>query len=501
LPAVARLGPDAVPTSFRLETGLCRVHRSRLRLHYHLCAQLVEALGDVFVHGYYADKVIAHRFKDNPKWGARDRRFFAESFYEIVRWWRWHWHLAGLPSEEYVNAELMTRERAWLVFAAYWTQKVKEVPYFDECRSVTLDEIEARQARKVDPAIRASMPDWLNELGKKEIGFGWPELARELNRPADVFLRANTVKIKAKPLLLNLAKEEIVCELIPDLPDGLHLPKRENVFATSAFRAGLFEVQDGASQMVAPFLQPEPGMLVVDACAGAGGKALHLACLMKNQGRIVGMDIHEWKLKEMQKRFRRNKITIIDPRLIQGTKTINGLHEKADRVLLDVPCSGLGVLRRNPDTKWKLSPAEISRLIVLQAELLSDYSRMTKPGGKLVYATCSVLPSENGDQVRKFLDGRADEWLLEDEESWYPNRQGFDGFYAARLVRRGKGMSAEEWQQVGVKAALNLKKREDIRKIRQAKATVRVNERIADKKHKAELSAKHAKEDAEDDDF
>jgi 16S rRNA (cytosine967-C5)-methyltransferase len=404
-------------------------------LHYHVVSQLVEALGDVFVHGYYVDKVLYHRFRDHPKWGARDRKQFAETFYEIVRWWRWHWHLAGLPDEDCLVKEKITRERAWLVFGAYWVTKTTHVPEFRECESLKANEVMERGEIRVAPAIRASIPDWLNALGKQELGTEWPELLRALNRPADVFLRTNTTKIQPKPLAINLIQEDIDTMMVPDLPDGLQLIKRQNVFGTKCFRAGLFEVQDGASQMVAPFLQVEPGMRVIDACAGAGGKTLHLACLMKNKGLIQALDVLPWKLDELRKRFRRNEITCIQPEVINAA-TIPRFKGKADRLLLDVPCSGLGVLRRNPDTKWKLSPEEIERLHALQAQIIKDYSVMTKPGGKMVYATCSVLPSENQDQVRNFLAEHKDEWTLEEEKSWTPNQNGFDGFYAARLIKK-----------------------------------------------------------------
>jgi 16S rRNA (cytosine967-C5)-methyltransferase len=405
-------------------------------LYYHLIAQVVEALGDVFVHGYYVDKVITHRFKDHPKWGARDRKQFAETVYEIVRWWRWNWYLAGLPDSDYLDKDKITRERTWLVWGAYWTVKTGSVPPFGECETLTADAVQKRAQTIVSPAIRSCVPDWMNEMGKQQLGQDWPDLLRALNRPADVFLRANTVKIQAKPLALNLIKEEIETTTVPDLPDGLQLVKRQNVFGSKAFRAGLFEVQDGGSQMISPFLQVQPGMRVIDACAGAGGKTLHLACLMKNKGLIHAMDIHEWKLTEMRKRFRRNEITIIEPSLITGDHIINKQTKKADRLLLDVPCSGIGVLRRNPDAKWKLQPAEIERLNKLQAELLRSYSRMVKIGGKMVYATCSVLPSENENQIASFLAERGDEWELEDEQWWKPNQNGFDGFYAARLRRK-----------------------------------------------------------------
>jgi len=407
-----------------------------VQLHYHLIAQMVESLVDTMARGFYVDKVIERRFKSHPKWGSRDRRQFAETVYEIVRWWRWHWHLAGLPDAECLKPEGITLERTWKVWGAYWITKAGEVPPFVECEGLKSEDVLERQDERVAPAIRAAVPDWLNNLGKQQIGEEWPEMLRALNRPADVFLRANTTKIHAKPLMLNLAKEEIEAKLVPDVPDALVLTKRQNIFTSSCFFHGLFEVQDGGSQMIAPFLEVEPGMKVVDACAGAGGKALHLACLMQNKGNIVALDIHQWKLDELAKRYRRNKIGIIEPRLIKGPEVIAKLNKKADRVLLDVPCSGTGVFRRNPDAKWKLTQEELDRLTKLQAEILRDYSTMVKPGGKMVYATCSVLPVENRMQIDAFLKDHGDEWTLEDERSWTPNKNGFDGFYAARLARR-----------------------------------------------------------------
>jgi 16S rRNA (cytosine967-C5)-methyltransferase len=176
---------------------------------------------------------------------------------------------------------------------------------------------------------------------------------------------------------------------------------------------------------------------VIDACAGAGGKSLHIAALLKNKGTVISMDIHEWKLKELRTRAARGGVDVIEARVIESGKTIKRLEATADRVLLDVPCSGLGVVRRNPDTKWKLTLEEVTRLQRLQAEILNDYSKMTKPGGLLVYATCSILPGENERQVEKFLASHGEEWTLEEQLRVDPDQQRGDGFFAARLRRKG----------------------------------------------------------------
>ncbi|MCZ8215023.1 MAG: class I SAM-dependent methyltransferase, partial [Cyclobacteriaceae bacterium] len=188
------------------------------------------------------------------------------------------------------------------------------------------------------------------------------------------------------------------------------------------------------SQAIAPFLQVEPGMRVIDACAGAGGKTLHLAALMQNKGRIISMDTEEWKLTELKLRARRAGVGNVETRVIESTKTIKRMEKMGDRVLLDVPCSGLGVLRRNPDAKWKLSPEFIEKVIDLQKNILHDYSMMVKPGGKLVYSTCSLMPTENEKQVATFLANNPD-FTLEEEKHIWPS-EGFDGFYMARVVRK-----------------------------------------------------------------
>jgi len=407
-----------------------------LKLHRLLITELIAALGDVFYSNYHADKVIERRFKAHPKWGSRDRRLFAEGLYDIVRWWRWYWHLAGLPVEDSLNRETLTEASVWKVWCAYWLHNKGDLPAWDECRSFNADKVRQRSTRPVPLAVKHSVPDWFFSRGEEEFGPEWPAILASLNAPADVYLRANTLRIQPAALLQKLVAEEIDSELVDGLPDALRLTERKNVFTSQAFREGLFEVQDAGSQHIAPFLQVEPGMRVVDGCAGAGGKSLHLAAIMRNKGKIIALDVHEWKLNELRKRASRNGADNVETRVIDGTTVIKRLAGSADRVLLDVPCSGIGVLRRNPDAKWKLSEEEINRLQILQAEILRSHSRMVKPGGKLVYATCSLLPGENERQIQSFLAEFGDAWELEEEIKLRPDTDGTDGFYAARLLKR-----------------------------------------------------------------
>lgn len=391
---------------------------------------------DVFVEGYHADKVISRRFKTHPKWGARDRRVYAESVYDIVRNWRWFWHLSGLSEQEFGKKDSIDEDRLWIVWATYWVSRDYDLPAWEQFRSIVVNKIKQRVHRKVKPAIQYSMPDWLDQLGSKEFGeAAWVPIMAALSRPADVYLRVNTLKINVRNLRQKLAAEEIETDLVPELDAALKLSRRYNVFASKLFKDGYFEVQDWSSQHVAPFLQVESGMRVVDACAGAGGKSLHLATLMANKGKIISLDVHQWKLDELRKRASRNGADTIETRVIADKKVIKRLAGSADRVLLDVPCSGLGVLRRNPDTKWKLKQEELDRLVILQQEILEGYASMVKVGGKLVYATCSILPSENEKQVQKFLSKNSKNWELEEELKLLPNQIKGDGFYAARLKR------------------------------------------------------------------
>jgi 16S rRNA (cytosine967-C5)-methyltransferase len=272
-------------------------------------------------------------------------------------------------------------------------------------------------------------------LGKKELGAKWDQEVHALNEAAKVVLRVNTLKESREELQRQLLEQEnIVTDAPVGFPDALILEQRQNIFTRPQFRDGLFEVQDAGSQAIAPFLKVEPGMRVIDACAGGGGKTLHLSSLLQNKGRIIAMDTEDWKLEELKKRARRAGAGNIETRVIESSKTIKRLESSADRLLLDVPCSGLGVLKRNPDAKWKLNPEFIEEVKATQQKIINDYSAMLKPGGLMVYSTCSLLPSENEQQVEKFLETHQGQFELQEQKSILPS-EGFDGFYMARLKK------------------------------------------------------------------
>lgn len=402
-----------------------RAKTSLLKIYRNLSEAVINGLELIFEEGKYADKVIEKILKSNPKWGARDRRFIAETIYDIVRWYRLFSEVSGAQPGEY-----------WKLLGTWCLWNNIDPPAWEEFYGLGQNKFDAAyEAIAKDRRIVESIPDWLDTVGEKELGKAWPQELHALNEEAKVVLRVNTLKIKRADLQHQLADEEIETHAPKEFPDALLLDERQNIFTRQQFRDGMFEVQDAGSQLIAPFLRAEPGMRVIDACAGAGGKTLHLASILQNKGKIIAMDTEAWKLEELKKRARRAGATNIEPRVIDSSKVIKRLAGSADRVLLDVPCSGLGVLKRNPDAKWKLSADFIEDVKRTQQKILNDYSLMLKPGGALVYSTCSIFPSENEKQVDEFLQTHSSEFSLVEQKTILPS-QGFDGFYMAYMVRK-----------------------------------------------------------------
>ena len=403
-----------------------------MRLHRNLCFSVIDGLTLIFNEGNYADKVIQQLLKRDKRWGARDRGFVAETTYDIVRWKRLYAEIAEVK-------EPFDRDNLWRMFAVWATLKGIKLPDWTYFENTPTRKIKGRfdELSKIRK-IKESIPDWLDELGKKELSKDiWAKEIAALNEQADVILRVNTLKTTKEKLQTELFDLDIETEYLPDYPNALKLKERANVFTTEAFKNGFFEVQDASSQLVAAFLDVKPNMRVVDACAGAGGKTLHIASLMENRGQIIALDIYANKLHELKRRAKRNGVHNIETRVINSTKVIKKLYDKADRVLIDAPCSGIGVLRRNPDAKWKLQPEFIDKIKVTQQEILQQYSRMVKIGGQLVYATCSVLPSENQKQVEIFLTSNLGKnFTFVKDKKILAYTSGFDGFYMALLERK-----------------------------------------------------------------
>lgn len=392
-----------------------------MKMHRLLAEAASGIVKSVFKEHKVLDHALAAAFEENPKWGKRDRSFIAETVFEVARWRR---ALGFLADSEETNA----------MCAAQWTRMGYGIPDWWKFKGLAADEMIAREAElAAQPrAVRESIPDWLDELGERELGAAWDSEIAALNRRAPVFLRVNTLKTTRAEAIAWLAAFGVECSEVPGLPDALVLAPGKAL--PKPLRAdGRVEIQDAGSQMIAPLLDVKQGERIIDACSGAGGKALHLAALMRNEGRILAMDVDTRKLGELERRAKRAGATCVKAKAILET-TSSEFASIADRLLIDAPCSGLGTLKRQPDLKWRLKPAQLERVRAIQKELLADYTSMLKPGGHLVYATCSILPSENRGAVDSLLEKGG--YTLLEERPVSPATTGFDGFYAAALVKQ-----------------------------------------------------------------
>ena len=306
-------------------------------------------------------------------------------------------------------------------------------------------------------AAETSLPRWLAALWAEQLGADETRaLAAALNQRAPLTVRANLLKVTRDELSAALEAEGARVAPTRWSPHALTFTGRTNVFALKAFKAGLFEVQDEGSQLIAEACGARPGQLVVDACAGAGGKALALAAEMRNRGRIVACDRDGRRLDELRQRARRDGVHNWEARTVpeapSGETRLDDLRGKADVVLVDAPCSGLGALRRNPDARWRLTPEEVDSFPPRQSAIVARYSALVRPGGRLVYATCSINRGENEDVRAAFAAAHPDfasvpaAELLgagraaalgagEHDLQLLPHRHGTDGFYVAALRR------------------------------------------------------------------
>jgi 16S rRNA (cytosine967-C5)-methyltransferase len=386
---------------------------------------IVEALHSILSDGRYADKVIEKTLKQHARLPQYDKRFIAETIYDIIRDFRFLKEISGAKGKDF-----------WALYGAWCVVNKIELPHWDEFRLIRPKSVREKiEEVKSNRRIVESIPNWLDEIGLNELGIErWEKEVHALNGHNQVILRVNILKTSLQQLQELLTEEGVKTEAKENFPDALFLKQWSNVFLLPQFKDGLFEVQDAGSQLIAPFLRVEKGMRVIDACAGAGGKTLHLAALSTNKGRIIAMDTEEWKLDALRLRARRAGVSNVETKWIDSSKAIKRLENSADRLLLDVPCSGLGVLKRNPDAKWKLSVDYIEKVKKLQQQILNDYVMMVKKGGMIVYSTCSILPSENEQQVQQFLKANEGKFELMEEKHVWPS-EGYDGFYMALLKK------------------------------------------------------------------
>ncbi|HRG58204.1 MAG TPA: methyltransferase domain-containing protein [Bacteroidia bacterium] len=398
--------------------------------HKVLTKNIALVLRDVIKEGTNLDKALEKVMKANKKWNFRNRTYIYETCSDMIRYWR----LIATAAD---TDKHFTENQFYRIYASWFVYRDKELPNLPAFKDINTDIIEQRlrKYQKITK-IRESYPDWMDELCRQQLGASWDKMAIALNQEPKMVLRANTLKTTVNQLQELLNSHHIDNAPIPWSPYAVELVFRRNVFRLPEFKDGFFEVQDSASQMVADFLQVKPGMRVIDACAGTGGKSLHIAALMQNKGRLIALDNKAFKLEELRKRARRAGVSIIETKEIESTKTTKRLAETADRLLLDLPCSGLGVLRRNPDAKWKLQAHEINNLIEQQREIMERFAPTLKSGGKMVYATCSILPMEGEEQIKWFMQKHGEQWIFEGEKRYAPTQFDADGFYMALLTKK-----------------------------------------------------------------
>lgn len=393
-----------------------------MKVHRNLAEAAVQVADAVFREGKVLDHALAAAYARHRKWGKRDRALVAETVFEVVRWRR---ALAFVADREDTEALCVAQwRRMGLPPPDGWPH-----PGAGEAEMLARESALPMQPREV----RESIPGWLDELGAREVGDAWDAELTALNRRARVFLRVNTLRNTPGEAQAWLAQQGVDSSPVEGVTGALALPEGRPL--PNALRAeGRVEIQDAGSQQIAPLLEARPGQTVIDACCGAGGKTLHLAALLGNRGSIHALDVDPRKLEELKRRAAAAGATCIRPALADEA-TVSALAGKADRLLIDAPCSGLGTLKRQPDLKWRLTPHELDRVRRLQRELLSSYPAMLRAGGVLVYATCSLLSSENREALEPLW--RSGEFDLKEELRISPAASGWDGFYGASLVKRG----------------------------------------------------------------
>ncbi len=346
-----------------------------------------------------ADSTLRNFFRENPKLGAGDRMFAAESVFGVLRHRSF---LESLPGVATPRALLLG------YLARFHGMNLRELtPFISEAEAKRLAEIKAVSDQAQPLAIQAEFPEWLVEkLHAVMDDSGILDLGRSLQDPAPLDLRINTLLASRDEILARLRHDGIEGRATPYSPIGIRLAGKPAINRHELFISGKVEVQDESSQLPGYLLAPKRRDMVVDFCAGAGGKSLMLGALMRSQGRIYAFDTSEKRLNNLKPRLKRSGLSNLHPQLIAGENDIRvkRLAGKIDRVLVDAPCSGLGTLRRNPDLRWRQSPQSIEELKRKQAAILSAAAGLVKGGGRLVYATCSFLPEENQGIVEAFLE-------------------------------------------------------------------------------------------------
>ncbi len=349
------------------------------------CSELVR-LALKFDHP--ADAIIARFFRENKGLGPRERGTMTETVYNVLRKKQLFDHFAPSGSG--------AKERRLAILGFHGPRDFLKSALSDQEKN-WLDQCDAIKQADLLERHRHNLPEWLASALKAQVGVEFWPLVEALNQPGPLDLRVNTLKAKRENVQKELAQAAIKSAATPYSPWGLRVEGKPSLNKLAGYTGGDFEVQDEGSQLLALLLDAKRGEMVVDFCAGAGGKTLAIGAQMRNSGRLYAFDTSAHRLEAMKDRLARSTLSNVHPVAIAHERDdrIKRLSGKIDRVLVDAPCSSLGTLRRNPDLKWRQSPQTVQELATLQAAILKSAARLLKPGGRLVYATCSLLPEEN----------------------------------------------------------------------------------------------------------
>ncbi len=410
----------------------------------------IEAVAAVFQTPRPADAVLSAFFRARRFIGSKDRSAIAEEVYAVLRaharlgWWT---EKVGLPHD--ARSQVLI----WSMLDGVDFPHIHEICSGGQYAPAALTPEEAKALRKLEgatldhpempTAIKYECPDWAEAGLRARFG---NEFYRELSAmlsAAPLDLRINLLKCDRETALKALAEEGIKATATKYSPLGIRVEGRPALGSSKSFKAGLVEIQDEGSQLVAGLVDAKPGEQVVDFCAGAGGKTLAIAAAMRNKGRVIACDVLEKRLGRAAERFRRAGLFNIETRPLSSERDPWVKRHKGmfDRVLVDAPCSGVGVWRRNPDSRWRVLGPGLSELVPLQQSILESASRLVKPGGRLVYATCSMLNEENAGQIEKFVAAHPDFSVVKcgldgtDYLELTPARHQTDGFFSAVLER------------------------------------------------------------------
>ena len=407
---------------------------------------LVEALTVVLPLNSPADVQLKRFFREHAKLGLRDRALIAETVFTVLR------HRRAIES---IATDGVPRKMALLALTRFQGVSARELmSVLKKAESTWLSEGRSHPSANPSLGVASELPDWvINRLKKflsdKEI----IALGRSMMNPAPLDLRVNTTKGKRDAVLEQLRRGGLVGNVTPLSPIGVRLNEKTSLAQHPAFLEGFVEVQDEGSQLLGLLMEAKRGEMVVDFCAGAGGKTLLLAAAMASTGRVYAFDVSEKRLANLGPRLKRSGLSNITPQKIESENDtrIKRLAGKIDRVLVDAPCTGLGTLRRNPDIKWRQTELGLAELNVKQTAILQSASRLVKVGGRLIYATCSFLPEENENIVTHFLAAHKEfkllpaggivkrlKWPIEGMGDYFvlsPQQHGTDGFFAAVMER------------------------------------------------------------------